>query len=88
MSIVTCTFPELWKTATVTPVQKSTKQNTPLIDFRPISILPVVPKILERFVFDAIVGHLNFFLQNNLVFVLETLPRMFCYVLLIVAQGN
>jgi len=57
MSIQTCTFPGLWKTAIVTPVQKS-KQNSSLGNFRPISILPVVSKILERLVFDAMVSHL------------------------------
>ena len=57
MSILTCTFPDLWKTAIVTPVQKS-KQNNSLSNFRPISVLPVASKILERLVFDAMVGHL------------------------------
>ena len=55
--ILTCTFPDLWKTAIVTPVQKS-KQNNSLSNFRPISVLPVASKILERLVFDAMVGHL------------------------------
>ena len=57
MSILTCTFPDLWKTAIVTPVQKS-KLNNFLSNFRPISVLPVVSKILERLAFDAMVGHL------------------------------
>ena len=44
ISIVTFTFPDLW---IVTPVQRSTKQNTSLSNFQPIFILPVVSKILE-----------------------------------------
>jgi len=56
-SILACTFPDIWKTAIVTPVQKS-KQNSSLSNYRPISVLPVVSKILERVVFDAIVCHL------------------------------
>ena len=57
MSILMCTFPDLWKTAIVTPVQKS-KQDNSLSNFWPISVLPVASKILERLVFDAMVGHL------------------------------
>jgi len=57
-SILTCTFPDMWKTAIVTPVQKS-QQNSSLSNYGPISILPVASKILER---DAIVCHL---LKNN-----------------------
>jgi len=59
MSILACTFPDLWKTAIVTIVQKS-KQNssTSSGNFRPISVLPVASKILERLVFDAMVSHL------------------------------
>ena len=85
MSILTCTFPDLWKTAIDTPVQKS-KQNNSLSNFRPISVLPVVSKIWsDLFLMQWLViySNMNFFLQNNLVFVLGTLHRMFCYVLLI-----
>lgn len=39
-SITSKTFPDIWKTAVVIPVQKS-NQNSSLSNFRPISILPV-----------------------------------------------
>ena len=47
-------FPELWKYAVVTPIQKS-KDNT---NYRPISVLPVLSKVLERVVHDQLVSHL------------------------------
>ena len=62
-SILTCTFPDMWKTAIVTPVQKF-KQNSSLSNYRPISVLPMVSRIIEQVVFDAIVCHL---LKNNLL---------------------
>ena len=46
----------IWKTAVVLPVQKS-NQNSLLSNFRPISILPVFSKVLERVVFDQLVHH-------------------------------
>ena len=56
-SILTCKFPDSWKCAIVTPVQKS-RDNCELTNFRPISVLPVFSKILERVVHDQFVSHL------------------------------
>ena len=39
LSVSTCTFPGMWKTAIVTPVQKS-KLNSSLSNYRLISVLP------------------------------------------------
>jgi len=50
-SISTCTFPDPWKRAVVTPVQKS-KDNNGLTNLQPISVLPVFSKLLERVVYD------------------------------------
>ena len=55
-SIISQTFPDIWKNAVVTQVQKS-NQNCSLSNFRPISVLPVFSKILERVVFDQLVSH-------------------------------
>ena len=55
-SITSHTFPDTWKNAVVVPVQKST-QSSSLSNFRPISILPVFSKVLERVVYDQIVNH-------------------------------
>ncbi|CAH2109011.1 unnamed protein product [Euphydryas editha] len=48
-SITNCEFPEAWKAAQITPIPK--KANTSNItDFRPISILPFLSKVLEKLV--------------------------------------
>ena len=48
-SISTLTFPDSWKVAIVTPIHKSGDQKHPG-NFRPISILPSLSKILEKVV--------------------------------------
>ena len=49
-----------WKRAIVTPVQKSLK-SAALTNFHPISVLPVMPKLLERIVYDQLMAHINNF---------------------------
>ena len=53
--IASSLVPGQWKQAVVTPVPIC-KQCTSLSHFRPISVLP---KILERLLYDQIVLHLN-----------------------------
>ena len=43
--------------AVVTPIQKS-KESMELTNFRPISVLPVLSKVLERVVYDQLLSHL------------------------------
>ena len=56
-------FPQIWKQANVVPVHKKSskqlKQN-----YRPISLLPIFGKILEKLMFDSLYEHLN---VNNLL---------------------
>ena len=69
-SIISQTFPNIWKNAVVTPVQKS-NQNCSLSNFHPISVLPVFSKILERVVFDQLVSHFtcyNLFFKQTIWF--------------------
>ena len=47
-------FPTLWKCAVVSPVQKSS-QSCELTNFRPISVLPIFSKLLERIVYNQLV---------------------------------
>ena len=51
-------FPQIWKLANVVPVHKKSskqlKQN-----YRPISLLPIFGKILEKLMFDSLCEHLN-----------------------------
>ena len=59
------TFPEFRKYTIITPIQKS-KDNMELTNFRPISVLPVLSKVLERVVHDQLVSYLlNFNLLSD-----------------------
>ena len=49
-SLHSSTFLTLWKRAIVSPVQKSS-QSSDLTNFRPISVLPLLSKLLERVVY-------------------------------------
>ena len=53
MSIDSNCFPSYWKTARVIPLFKK-GQRSVLDNYRPISILPVVSKIIERFLYNQI----------------------------------
>ena len=51
-------FPECWKTSSVVPIPKSTNRSE-ATDYRPISLLSVVSKMLERHFHQYITKHLN-----------------------------
>ena len=56
-------FPNAWKYANVQPIHK--KQNRQIIsNYRPISLLPICGKILEKIIFDQVYSFLN---SNNLI---------------------
>ena len=57
-------FPDAWKMARVTPIFKSGEQDL-VINYRPISILPALSKIVERHVFLSL---LSWFNKYNLLF--------------------
>ena len=56
-SIFSLIFPDSWKVAIVTPVYKSGDPSNPS-NFRPISILPVLSKILENIVCSQLSSYL------------------------------
>lgn len=56
--IDTSSFPAAWKKAIVTPIPKSSSPIQPK-DFRPISVLPAVSKVLEKVLLGQISEHLN-----------------------------
>lgn len=56
-------FPGTWKVAVITPIPKNNSPNS-VSDLRPISLLPVLSKILEKIVYAQIECHL---LQNNIL---------------------
>ena len=61
--IRTGNFPDSWKYANVQPIHK--KDNRQIkSNYRPISLLPICGKILEKIVFDEVYSYLN---TNNLL---------------------
>ena len=56
-SITTGIFPDEWKLARVSPVYKEGAKNDPN-NYRPISVLPLISKLIERIVFDQFYGYL------------------------------
>ena len=59
----TSTYPDMWKIANVTPIFK--KGDKQLIKtYRPISLLPICGKILEKIIFNNLYAYLH---RNNLI---------------------
>ena len=63
LSLDTNTFPHPWKIAKVTPIHKKGSLKEPS-NYRPISVLPVLSKILERAVHIQLVDYLE---EYNLI---------------------
>ena len=57
-SIVTGTYPSIWKCPLVDPHHKSGDIDDPS-NFRPVSILPVLSKVLEKIVCNQLMEHLE-----------------------------
>ena len=51
-------FPEIWKYANVVPVHKKNEKNLKG-NYRPISLLPIFGKILEKLIYDSLYSHLE-----------------------------
>ena len=51
-------FPEIWKYANVVPVHKKNEKNAKG-NYRPISLLPIFGKILEKLTYDSLYSHLE-----------------------------
>ena len=65
LSINTSTFPSLWKHAKVVPLLKSsTADNLQPKSYRPVALLPILSKVLEKVVFGQFVQYLE---QNHLI---------------------
>ena len=63
-SIASSCFPTQWKCAAIKPLHKGGDRAVPS-NYRPISILPVSSKLLERHIHLQLSGHLN---SNSLLF--------------------
>lgn len=71
-SILTSTFPDLWKIAVVRPIPKKS-DPTQLKDLRPISILPFLSKVLEKIVNVQLTKYLE---QSNILPEVVALQRL------------
>ena len=58
LSISTNVFPDKWKSARISPIFKS-GDSSDVNNYRPISILPVLSKLLERSIFDQLYPFLD-----------------------------
>ena len=48
---------EIWKCANVVPVHKKNEKNIKS-NYRPISLLPIFGKVLEKLIYDSLYSHL------------------------------
>ena len=64
MAMSTGKFPTRWKTAKVTPLFKSGALSDPS-NYRPISVLPVLSKIIERHMHNSLYAFLT---EQNLIY--------------------
>ena len=53
-----CTFPLIWKMATVIPLKKAGNSNL-VTNLRPISLLPLPSKIFEKIIHNRLIHHLE-----------------------------
>lgn len=58
LSLSTCVFPDIWKQANVIPLYKKGNKSIPN-NYRPISLLSIVGKILEKAVFKHTFNHIR-----------------------------
>ena len=70
-SISSSVFPHPWKCAAIKPLHKGGDRGTPA-NYRPISLLPVCSKLLERCVNEQMTSHL---ISSNLIFPLQSGSR-------------
>ena len=52
-------FPNCWKCANVIPIPKTTSLKSSPSGYRPISLLPVISKVLEKHIYSIISDHLS-----------------------------
>ena len=52
LSISSSIFPSDWKDSNIVPIPKSSSPSSSPSDYRPISLLPIISKVLERHIFN------------------------------------
>ncbi len=51
-------LPSQWRTHLITPIFKSGDRSS-IKNYRPISLLPIISKVLERLIYDKIIPHIT-----------------------------
>jgi len=76
LSFETAMFPDIWKVARVTPIFKSGDKSVKL-NYRRISVLPLISKICERHVHVAFLSWLQIFrllIENQSAYMKKIIP--------------
>ena len=63
-SIISGTFPKAWKSSIIVPIPKTSPPSASPSDYRPISFLSIVSKLLEKLIANILLDHL---FTNNLI---------------------
>ena len=58
LSLTTGTIPSVWKKSLIVPIPKNQELSNPS-NYRPVSLLPIVSKVLERHIFMIVMDHLK-----------------------------
>jgi len=58
-SIATSSFPSLWKKATITPIYKGKGSQSEPGNYRPIAILPVISRVLEKLFLKQVFAYMD-----------------------------
>ena len=75
-AITLCTFPDECKMARVSPLHKNGQKNLPG-NYRPISVLPAVSKVMESILYDQLYDYLTKFqLLNDCQFGFANLTQL------------
>ena len=75
LSLSSGKIPDVWENARVTPIHKGGDASNPS-NYRPILVLPVLSKVLEKIVFNQVYDYcvrIIYLAINNMVFVLSIL---------------
>ncbi|CAB4012384.1 Hypothetical predicted protein, partial [Paramuricea clavata] len=56
---LTCgSVPAEWKVSNIIPISKGGQKNE-VSNYRPISLLPILSKVLERCIYDQLINHVS-----------------------------
>ena len=58
-------FPDIWKLGTLIPIFKNKGSRNQVSNYRPVTLLNTLPKILERIIYDSVSQHV---IRNDLLY--------------------